>query len=78
MSNIPSKQREEWISLVTGKKSYPLTNYVLQMKLTQVKRRVQEKQISESEAVDEIYRLCEKYELAVRSDIQVIFGDLHQ
>jgi hypothetical protein len=71
---IPEKDRPEWRMLVRGEKSYPLTNFVLQMKVTKAVADLRKNQVSLDKVIDEIYALCQKYEKAVAQDMKTIFG----
>jgi poly(A) polymerase Pap1 len=71
---LPDKQRPEWRLLVKGEKEYPLTNFVLQLKVNQTAIDIKKGKLSVEKAVDEIYNLCEKYKHAVVKDMKVIFS----
>lgn len=73
MEPIPSKDRKEWEDLIRGAINVPLSNFVLQMKVTQARQKVAKGEMPLSQAVDEIHQLCNKYSLAVRADIHLIF-----
>lgn len=72
--NIPNKDRIEWFNLVTGNMDIPLNNFVLQMKVDQAKKAIHKSKLTTEQAIDEIHSLCEKYKLAVSSDIKKIFN----
>lgn len=71
---IPDKSKQEWYDLVTGNRTWKLTNFVLQMKVNQSIKSIKENKASPEEMVSQIYDLCNKYEIAVKSDIATIFG----
>jgi hypothetical protein len=71
---LPDKQRPEWRMLVKGEKEYPLTNFVLQLKVSQTATDIKKGKLSVEKAVDEIYELCQKYKHAVVKDMKVIFS----
>jgi len=70
---IPPKTRPEWRDMVTGSISHNYNNFVLQMKITQAIKDIQENRKAEEVVVDEIYSLCEKYAIAVQQDFKQIF-----
>ncbi len=71
---IPEKNRKEWYNLVTGQEKYNLTNFVLQMKVSQAINDVTAGRIKPEKAIDDIHSLCTKYEKAVVQDMKEIFG----
>ncbi len=71
---IPDKSKKEWLDLVTGKGDYKLTNFVLQMKVSQAVSDVNSGRIKPQKAVDEIHSLFTKYEKATARDLEEIFG----
>ncbi|PLX25000.1 MAG: hypothetical protein C0599_01370 [Salinivirgaceae bacterium] len=71
---LPDKQRPEWRLLVKGEKEYELSNFVLQLKVSQTATDIKKGKLSVEKAVDEIYELCEKYKHAVVKDMKVIFS----
>lgn len=71
---LPDKQRPEWRLLVKGEKDFPLTNFVLQLKVSQTASDIKKGKLTVEKAVDEIYDLCEKYKHAVVKDMKVIFS----
>ncbi len=71
---IPEKNRPEWTDLVTGKKSYILKNYVLQMKVSQAIKDIRDGKVTIRKVIDELFSLCTKYEKAVADDMKTIFG----
>ncbi|MGI6479342.1 MAG: hypothetical protein ACOX0M_07855 [Salinivirgaceae bacterium] len=71
---IPDKSKKEWLDLVTGKGDYKLTNFVLQMKVSQAINDVNSGRIKPQKAVDEIHSLFTKYEKATARDLEEIFG----
>ncbi|HPW67538.1 MAG TPA: hypothetical protein PLS84_10745 [Salinivirgaceae bacterium] len=72
---IPEKSRKEWFNLVTGKVKYNLTNFVLQMKVSQAVNDVNSGRIKPQKAIDEIHSLFTKYGKATARDLKEIFGN---
>ena len=72
---IPPKEREEWEQIVTAKVEHRFQNFVLQMKSADYKRQIEENTMSIEEAIDDLYKLCEKYAIAVQKDFKVIFKE---
>ena len=72
---IPPKDRAEWELIVTGKIEYKFRNFVLQMKSADYKRLIDENTMSVEEAIDDLYKLCEKYTIAVQVDFKAIFKE---
>jgi len=75
MSIIPTKDRPEWKSLLNPESKIVLNNFVLQMKITQAKKDIVKGKMTIEKAVDEIYSLCQKYALAVKHDMDMIFNE---
>lgn len=71
---IPDKNHSEWRGLIDGSIKHNFSNFVLQLKVNQLSKDYNKQKISLEEAVDEIYNLCSKYQLAVRSDLETIFN----
>ncbi len=76
METIPPKHRHEWADLLIGPKELKLSNFILQMKVTNARKKIKEGSLSLSQAIDEIYDLCEKYQKAIgmADDIRQIFN----
>lgn len=72
---IPDKTRPEWRKLVKGEIDCQFKNYVLQLKVTQISKEIQEGETDVESAVDQIFTLCKKYEKAVTTDMKQIFGE---
>lgn len=70
---IPPKNRPEWLQIVNQEIDYKFQNFVLQMKCAEFSKKIKNGSISQTQAVDEFYSLCEKYILAVNVDLQKIF-----
>jgi len=75
MENIPSKDRPEWKNLLSPDSHIVLNNFVLQMKITQAKKDIKKGKKTVDNAVDEIYSLCQKYALAVKQDMEMVFNN---
>ena len=74
-ATIPDKSREEWRKIVTGEIEHQFKNFVLQMKSSDYKFKIESNELTVSEAVNELYSLCEKYALAVQDDFKQIFKE---
>ncbi len=76
METIPSKHRHEWADLFVGPKELKLSNFILQMKVTNARKKIKEGSLSLNQAIDEIYDLCKKYQKAIgmEDDIRKIFN----
>lgn len=72
---IPDKNNQEWYDLVTGNRTWKLKNFVLQMKVNQSIKSIKENRATPKEMINQIYDLCSKYEVAVKSDMTTIFGE---
>lgn len=70
---IPSKEKEEWRQLLLGELDVDLSNFVLQMKVTQANKDIKSGKIELEDAIESIHALCEKYAKAVRIDMEKIF-----
>ncbi|AFM03585.1 hypothetical protein Fleli_1147 [Bernardetia litoralis DSM 6794] len=70
---IPSKERVEWEMLVTSQIEHKFSNFVLQLKSSEYRRKIAAKTLSIEEAIDELYELCSKYAIAVQEDFKQIF-----
>ncbi len=70
---IPPIEREEWGKLLTGEIKHAYKNYVLQTKTYQMQKDVASGKLPLNKAIAELYALCEKYNLAVLSDLRIIF-----
>ena len=75
MENIPPKDRPEWKNILNPESNIELNNFVLQMKITQAKKDIKKGKKTIDNAVDEIYSLCQKYALAVKQDMEMIFNE---
>lgn len=70
---IPSKSREEWKKIITGEIEHSYKNYVLQMKIHQIRKEISYENKTINQAIDDLYKLCTKYALAVQPDFKEIF-----
>lgn len=77
-AQIPSKDKIEWRQLIRGELEIQLTNFVLQMNVTQAIKDVKSNLVDLEEAIENIHSLCEKYSLAVQPDMRKIFPELHK
>ncbi|MBR4440816.1 MAG: hypothetical protein IKS00_04610 [Bacteroidales bacterium] len=72
-SKIPPKSRPEWSKLVTGEIQHEFRNYVLQVRIYQIRKDIQMGRSTLESSIDCLYELCMKYSLAVHADIKEIF-----
>lgn len=70
---IPPKSRPEWRKLITGEISHEFKNYVLQLRIYQMRKDIQRGKVSIESSIDELYELSSKYSLAVQADFKEIF-----
>lgn len=71
--SIPPKSRDEWAKLVRGELDHKFKNYVLQMRIYQLRKDIKAGKCTEQNAVDDLYAMCCKYMLAVQPDCEAIF-----
>ncbi|MBO7141696.1 MAG: hypothetical protein J6V76_01100 [Bacteroidales bacterium] len=72
-SAIPSKSRPEWAKLITGEIQHEFKNYVLQLRIYQIRKDIEHGRTTVEKSLDSLYELCMKYSLAVRADFKEIF-----
>ncbi len=70
---IPPKSRMEWAKLITGEIEHEFKNYVLQLRIYQMRKDIARGKITVERAVDDLYELSAKYSLAVQADFKAIF-----
>lgn len=70
---IPDKERPEWRKMIDGEIEIKYRNFILQMQLTQMNKAIKLEQITYAQAIDKLYILCDKYALAVQSDLKQVF-----
>lgn len=70
---IPPKTRIEWAKLISGEIDYKFKNYVLQIRIYQMRKDISMGKLTLNAAVDQLYELCKKYSLAVQVDCKAIF-----
>jgi len=75
MESIPKKDRPEWKIILNSESKIVFNNFVLQMKITQAKKDIVKGKKTMEKAVDEIHALCQKYALAVKQDMEMIFNE---
>ncbi len=75
MEKIPSKDRPEWKELLNPNSNVSVNNFVLQMKITQAKKDIKKGKKTIDSAIDEIHSLCQKYALAVKQDMEIVFNN---
>lgn len=71
---IPPKTRIEWAKLISGEIDYKFKNYVLQIRIYQMRKDISMGKLTLNAAIDQLYELCQKYSLAVQVDCKAIFG----
>ncbi len=71
--SIPPKDRPEWREIVSGKSKHTFDNYVLRMKTFKFSNKIKNGEVSEEEAVEELYELAKKYSRSVQRDFKTIF-----
>jgi hypothetical protein len=69
----PPKSRPEWGKLITGEIPYIFKNYVLQLRIYQVRKEIEQGKTTVEKSIDLLYDLCQKYSLAVEADLKEIF-----
>jgi hypothetical protein len=72
--DIPSIDRPEWLKLLKGEIEHTFKSYVFQLTLHQSRQDLKLGNITETQAVQKLYALCDKYKLATGKDIDVIFN----
>lgn len=70
---IPPKSRPEWRKLITGEIQYEFKNYVLQLRIYQIRKDIEHGRTTLDKSIDQLYDLCRKYSLAVQADFKEIF-----
>lgn len=70
---IPPITRPEWTKLITGDIQYEFKNYVLQLRIYQLRKDISYGRTNIDKAVKDLYDLCLKYSLAVQADFVEIF-----
>ncbi|MBQ9469396.1 MAG: hypothetical protein IJU72_00415 [Bacteroidales bacterium] len=70
---IPPKNRPEWAKLVSGEIDHEFQNYVLQLRIYQLRKDIAAGKLTIQKAVDDLFLLCSKYMLAVQPDCKKIF-----
>lgn len=72
-SLIPPRDRPEWRQLVTGEIQHEFRNYVLQLRIYQIRKDIESGRSTIERSIDGLYELCMKYQLAVAADCREIF-----
>lgn len=72
-SPIPPRSRAEWSKLITGEIQHEFKNYVLQLRIYQIRKDIEHGRTTIERSVDSLYELCMKYQLAVAEDCKEIF-----
>ena len=70
---IPPKSRAEWSRLISGEIDHKFKNYVLQIRIYQMRKDISMGRLTLEAAVTQLYELCCKYTLAVQADCKDIF-----
>ena len=68
---IPPKDRPEWAEMVRGE--HKMEKFVLQLQVDRVAKKLASGDISEEQAIDELYSYFEKYSKGFQSDLKDIF-----
>jgi len=71
--SVPDKDRPEWRMMISGEIQHSYKNYVLQTKIHQLRKEIEQGRIDVVKAIDDLYSLCSKYALAVQRDFKQIF-----
>lgn len=71
---IPDANRKEWVKLINGETQYKFSSFALQMQVNKLSWEYKNRKIPVPEAVEELRKLCIKYERLVQKDLQAIFG----
>ena len=72
-SPIPPRSLAEWSKLITGEIQHEFKNYVLQLRIYQIRKDIEHGRTTVERSVDSLYELCMKYQLAVAQDCKEIF-----
>jgi len=56
--NTPNKDKKEWRNLLQGDSDIPIKNFFLQMKVSQMKKLLEQGKVSIDDAVEDLYDLC--------------------
>ncbi|MCQ2251814.1 MAG: hypothetical protein MJZ61_00035 [Bacteroidales bacterium] len=59
--------------MISGEIDHKFKNYVLQIRIYQMRKDITMGKLTLSAAVDQLYELCAKYSLAVQADCKEIF-----
>ncbi len=70
---LPPKSRIEWTQLINGEIDHKFKNYVLQIRIYQMRKDIAMGRLTLQTAVDQLYEICCKYSLAVQTDCKEIF-----
>ncbi|MBO4371659.1 MAG: hypothetical protein J5826_01885 [Bacteroidales bacterium] len=70
---IPPRNRPEWKQLITGEIQHEFKNYVLQLRIYQIRKDIESGRTTMERSIDSLYELCMKYQLAVAADCREIF-----
>ena len=73
--SIPSKERKEWGQILRKEIEHSFQNFVLQMTVHKLQNKLKDGQLTEQEAIDELFELCSKYALAAQNDCISIFKE---
>ncbi len=75
IKNIPPKERKEWGEMIRGEINFYFKNFVLQMKVNRAEESLKAGERTEEELINDLHQLCEKYSIAVQSDMKKIFKE---
>ncbi len=72
---IPPKDNPIWEKIVKKKIDYKFSNYILQLHVFHIQSSYAIKQMDIDKAIDELYRICTKYEVLVKNDFQKLLNE---
>ena len=68
---IPPKSRAEWSKLISGEIDHKFKNYVLQIRIYQMRKDISMGRLTLDAATTQLYELCCKYSLAVQAVVNL-------
>ncbi len=71
---IPPVDRKEWYGLVTGSLEPRLSSRLLKIKLSLLRRKVNRGILTPRQAIEELFKDCDKNYDIYKQDLQLIFG----
>jgi hypothetical protein len=70
---VPSINRKEWYALIMATLDPAITSRLFKIKLNILRRKVKRGMISTKNAVEELFKDCEKHYDLFRQDLELIF-----